>query len=285
MSGAECYQVDQKFGYRLINNEGFFDLEVEAVKILEATHLVLAEEYKEISRPVFNNSILNMAFNDVNFEYLHLYKWNYNRVIINGKNILSRRNQMWFNDNNEVLTNKFKKLDIYNIYDAIEYVREIPYKQIVDFNDCALVLDENYGNCALKHLLIKKLAVENNFNDVQLKLCTFNLSTNIFPFLQGVFEDKPFKSFPEMHCYLELDGNSYDVTAKNHKFETIKNNILDYNEVLNDEDLDDIIKLMNSKYDEIIVKWIEKKKLIDVDLKTFKEIRSAIIELIVKKYI
>lgn len=87
LSGAEFYQISNEDGlneFRLINNEGFYDIRHDIFKIKDIKHIVMAEDFKKFPRPLNDGDIRKTAFNQDHFEYVHLYDWEKNRIIING---------------------------------------------------------------------------------------------------------------------------------------------------------------------------------------------------------
>ncbi|AUP77591.1 hypothetical protein [Flavivirga eckloniae] len=92
LSGAEFFQEDtrEKFGYRLINNEKSEDVIEEEMKKLNNNiyrHIILAEDYKKFDRNISDQEVYKDALSRDHLEYLNLYKWREDRVIITGTKI------------------------------------------------------------------------------------------------------------------------------------------------------------------------------------------------------
>lgn len=94
LSGAEFFQEDLKYGYRLINNEkseNILKQQKEKFKKAKIHHIILSEEYKKFERHLGNKQVYQDSLNRDHLEYLNLYDWDLERIIITGKKVYMRK--------------------------------------------------------------------------------------------------------------------------------------------------------------------------------------------------
>lgn len=106
----------------------------------------------------------------------------------------------------------FLSKGITTFHEACAYVAELPYGRNSKRDDFSLVLIEGRGSCSSKHGLLAALAEENDRYDIELIAGIFLMSDQTHSQLTGFFDDKPYTSIPECHCYLRYQRERFDFT-------------------------------------------------------------------------
>lgn len=104
---------------------------------------------------------------------------------------------------------------ITSLKNLLDWLRDLPYGRNSDRSDFTLVPKENKGTCSTKHALVRAVAIENNWPDVDLYIGFFFMDANLYPQLKSVLETGGLEGLPEAHTFLVIDGNSMDITTKN----------------------------------------------------------------------
>ncbi len=118
---------------------------------------------------------------------------------------------------NDVITNSFKKLRIFEFSDAANYVQNLSYKRNQDKENPIVVLVENGGTCSTKHALLKRLATENSKDDLSLMIGVFSMNEENTPKISPILRKFGIAEIPEAHCYLKYNEEYLDFTRKNSK--------------------------------------------------------------------
>lgn len=95
----------------------------------------------------------------------------------------------------------------------IEWVEQLPYRRNSDRTDYSLVLTEECGACSTKNALVKAVALENNWEDVQLFLGIYKMSDKTNPGIGDILSSYDLDEIPEAHTYLKINGEIRDVTG------------------------------------------------------------------------
>lgn len=95
----------------------------------------------------------------------------------------------------------------------IEWVEQLPYRRNSDRADYSLVLTEECGACSTKNALVKAVALENNWVDVQLFIGLYWMSEATNPGVGEVLKNESLSYIPEVHTYLKINGEIRDVTG------------------------------------------------------------------------
>lgn len=111
-----------------------------------------------------------------------------------------------------VYSELFRLKDITTFHEACAYVASLPYGRNSKRDDFSLVLTEGRGSCSSKHGLLAALAEENDRYDIELIAGIFLMSEQTHRQLSGFFDDKPYASIPECHCYLRYQRERFDFT-------------------------------------------------------------------------
>jgi len=74
-----------------------------------------------------------------------------------------------------IISNEFLKRNITDFNSACKYVSELPYKRNSDKKNIQCVFDDLGGTCSTKPAILRKLALENDQQDVKLILGIFKM--------------------------------------------------------------------------------------------------------------
>ena len=108
---------------------------------------------------------------------------------------------------------------VHNLPALLEWIRNQPYGRNSDRTNYSLVIEENKGSCSTKHALVKAIAEENNWPDVDLYIGFFFMNGELFPKLTDLFEEHKLEGIPEAHTFLVIEDEYVDVTGLNSPIE------------------------------------------------------------------
>ncbi|HEX5624619.1 MAG TPA: hypothetical protein VFX48_01275 [Saprospiraceae bacterium] len=107
----------------------------------------------------------------------------------------------------------FKQLHLSNFEDAASFIQQLPYRRNQDPGNPLAVLVEQCGTCSSKHALLKRLADENGFSNMQLVLGIYKMNEWNTPSIGEILKRAGLEYIPEAHCYLRYDDRILDFTA------------------------------------------------------------------------
>ena len=153
------------------------------------------------------------------------------------------------------ISKAFLKIKINNFQQACEYIKNIRYQRISVKSNLLLVLEEKRGTCSSKHALLKKLAEENNINDIELKIGIYKMTAKNTPGLENLIP-KNISFIPEAHAYLVFYKNKLDFTRINSK-------PLQNEDILKEISLtaDEMISKKDQIHKNFMKKWCQKNNL------------------------
>lgn len=163
---------------------------------------------------------------------------------------------MEFNSNKK-LTKLAESKGISNWDDLVQYVRKLPYRRNSARSDFGLVLTEEMGTCSSKHALLKSIADENDFGNIQLMLCVYEMSSENTPNIGNVLEEANLGVIPEVHCFLLDHGMPLDCTFESSNFDQIDQGIIQEMVIEPKE----IIEFKPNLHIDVIKKWIKEKQI------------------------
>lgn len=111
------------------------------------------------------------------------------------------------------LSQKLCDNGVQNLPTLLDWVRNQPYGRNSDRTDYKLVIEEKKGSCSTKHALVKAVALENNWDDVDLYIGFFFMDAFMFPKLKEIFEENNIEGIPEAHTFLVIDGEYFDISG------------------------------------------------------------------------
>lgn len=95
---------------------------------------------------------------------------------------------------------------------AAQHVWRLPYGRNSDPNDPLIVLAEERGTCSTKHALLRRLAIEQEF-DLALVLGIYEMTERNTP-VGPVLRRHGISSLLEAHCFLRAGDRRIDVTSE-----------------------------------------------------------------------
>ena len=122
-----------------------------------------------------------------------------------------------------------KGLNTWN--ELLEYTRNLPYGRNANRSDLSLIVLENKGTCSSKHAFLKKIAEENDFQQVKLILGMYRMNNVNTAKIGSVLSSKGLSYLPEAHCYLKIDNRRVDITNSNSDISTWEGDILEEFEI------------------------------------------------------
>lgn len=124
------------------------------------------------------------------------------------------------------LTKLITQNQITNWKDLVLKVKLLPYGRNANRTDLALVWKEKKGTCSSKHAFLKHVADLSRIPNIELILGMYKMHQSNTPKIGNVLSKHKLDYIPEAHCYLKIEGKSFDFTSKYSDFKTIKNDIL-----------------------------------------------------------
>lgn len=106
------------------------------------------------------------------------------------------------------------------------HVQKLPYGRTADRSKFESVLLESKGTCSSKHALLKKVAEENNYQDVKLILAMYRMHEANTPGIGNGPIENGLKFIPEAHCFIEVAGSRLDLTSGHADLGRIEKDIL-----------------------------------------------------------
>jgi hypothetical protein len=112
---------------------------------------------------------------------------------------------------NGSISQAFLQIGITDFQQACFYVKNLRYKRTSVKSNLLLVLEEKRGTCSSKHALLKKLAEENDFDNIQLTIGIYKMTPQNTPGIGNTIPAK-IQFIPEAHTYLVFDKHRMDFT-------------------------------------------------------------------------
>lgn len=122
---------------------------------------------------------------------------------------------------NEKYSLAFREKGMNSFVEACNFIAKFPYGRNANREDFSLVFSEQKGTCSSKHALLAELALENGHPEVELIAGIFLMSGETHAKLAPFFENKPYTTLPECHCYLRYKGERFDFTDTSGTLELI----------------------------------------------------------------
>lgn len=151
-----------------------------------------------------------------------------------------------------IISNEFLNRNITDFHSASKYVSELPYKRNSDKNNIQCVFDDLGGTCSTKHATLRKLALENDQQDVKLILGIFKMDAAYTQKIKNTLEKFNLNYIPEAHNYLKIDDEYFDFTKPNSNYADFKYKLLIEKEI----EFNEIIEEKISFHKDFLKKWI-----------------------------
>lgn len=123
-------------------------------------------------------------------------------------------------ENNGVISEEFIKRDITDFDNACQYIRMLPYRRNTDKDNILCVLKDKSGTCSTKHAVLRKLALENKYDDVKLMLGIFKMDGVYDKRISRTLTNAGLVFIPEAHNYLKINDTYLDVTIAGSNYDT-----------------------------------------------------------------
>lgn len=156
---------------------------------------------------------------------------------------------------------------------ALDWVKSLPYGRNQNRGDLVLVLQEEQGTCSSKHALLRQLAVENEWDNIQLVMGLYKMKASNTQKVGKLLTAYQLEYIPEAHCYLEIDGKRVDVTSPKANIDLILPDILEEEVILPDQ----VNRYKVEQHQAYLKQWIEENS-IQYDFDVLWKIREACIE-------
>lgn len=142
--------------------------------------------------------------------------------------------------NKGIISEKFLSKNISDFNAACHYISKLPYKRNSDKNNILCVFDDLGGTCSTKHAVLRKLALENNHDEVKLILGIFRMDAEYTGKIKNTLEKFNLNYIPEAHNYLKIEDEYLDFTKPNSNYNQFKDKLLtekeiEFNEIANNK--------------------------------------------------
>ncbi len=170
------------------------------------------------------------------------------------------------------LTQIAHSLGLHSWQALVSFVENLPYGRNANRYDFGLVLQEQKGTCSSKHALLRKIAEENRFDEVQQIMGIYKMTDANNPGVGDTQLSPSIGHIPEAHSYLKIDGVYHDYTNKEASYDRIRADVME-EMVINPEDVIERKVEMHRAY---IEQWINENNL-ELDLEAVWSKREACI--------
>lgn len=133
---------------------------------------------------------------------------------------------------NGKISKEFISKNILSFSKAAEFITHLPYGRNADKNNLLTVFTDGCGTCGTKHALLKALAEENDFKDLQLILGMVKMNAENTPEVRSTLEKNKLDYIPEAHNYLKYKNHILDHTKPNFRSTKDPTNILKEIEIM-----------------------------------------------------
>jgi len=172
------------------------------------------------------------------------------------------------------ISKEFLKNNITNFRMASLFIKELPYKRNKNKDDLLSIFSDGCGTCSTKHALLKKLADENGFKNIQLILGIFKMNTRNTPSVKQTLGKYKLEYIPEAHNYLRYKNEIIDCTKRNWKASDFENDILVEIEILPEQ----ITVYKVAYHKEFLRGWLKKNNGVPYNIDELWEIREQCIK-------
>lgn len=157
---------------------------------------------------------------------------------------------------NGIISGAFIDIGIYSFAQAATFITRLPYKRNKNKNDVLAVFADQCGTCGTKHAVLKRLAEENNFDELKLMLGIFKMNADNTPEVANTLKINNLSYIPEAHNYLRYRGQLLDYTKPDFKLSKNLNDLLQENE-FKPEQISGFKVVLLKKY---LKKWLLENK-------------------------
>ena len=112
------------------------------------------------------------------------------------------------------------------------FVKHLPYGRTKNRSDYASIIHENKGTCSTKHAFLKKIALENNANQITLHIGIYKMNKSNTKGIGNTLVTYGLSYIPEAHTYLKFHDVIYDYTSPFSQDATFKDSLLHEESIL-----------------------------------------------------
>lgn len=171
------------------------------------------------------------------------------------------------------ISTAFIERNVVTFFQAIAFIRQLPYRRNKHKEDLTTVFTDGYGTCSTKHALLKQLAIENNAGFVKLKLGIFKMNKENTPKIADTLATYGLEYIPEAHNYLQAGNQVIDCTTANASGENFMSDLMTEIEIQPDQ----ITSFKVDFHKQILAKWLAENNTLGYTLPELWAIREACI--------
>ncbi|MDM1043406.1 hypothetical protein HX004_01910 [Myroides sp. 1354] len=162
---------------------------------------------------------------------------------------------------------------IFTFFEAAAFIQHLPYGRNANKEDLLSLFDDGKGTCSTKHAVLKQLAIEQNFDGLQLIMGIFKMNSLNTPLIASTLTQYNLSYIPEAHMYLGYKGERLDFTRVNSSAADFQDDLLEECEIQPDE----IAEVKVGKHQLFIENWLVETPEIPYSLKEIWSIREQCI--------
>lgn len=110
---------------------------------------------------------------------------------------------------------------------ACQWVAHLPYRRNSDKNDPLCLFKDLAGTCSTKHATLRRLALEQGRNEVELVLGIVRMDVSFDKKVSSVLAQYGLQYIPEAHNYLRIGASYYDFTSPQSDIGRLRNHLLE----------------------------------------------------------
>ena len=133
--------------------------------------------------------------------------------------------------NKGILSKRLLEMEVFSFNELIRFVQDLPYGRNANRANPDLILKELKGTCSTKHALVKKVALEQELNEVKLMLCMFKMNAKNTSKIANVLSKYNLEYIPEAHCVLQIDNQYLDITTSKSSYNKIAEEVIELVEI------------------------------------------------------
>lgn len=141
---------------------------------------------------------------------------------------------------------------IFTFAEATVFIQQLPYGRNTNKEDLLSFFDDCKGTCSTKHAVLKKVAIEQGFDELLLTMGIFKMNAINTPLIAGTLTQYDLPYIPEAHMYLQYRGQRLDFTRINSSASDFQADLLEECEIEPYE----ITQVKIGKHREFIVQWL-----------------------------
>ncbi|UUV22571.1 hypothetical protein [Paenimyroides aestuarii] len=172
------------------------------------------------------------------------------------------------------ISRAFLRQNILTFHRATEYIQNLSYGRNSNKEDLKSIFIEKKGTCSTKHAVLKQLANENDFKNIQLILGIFKMNPHNTPKVQKTLLENNLKYIPEAHNYLKYENEIFDYTKQNSSSAGFVNDLLFETEIQPNE----INNFKIQIHKDYLINWLNENNNINYSLDELWKIREQCIE-------